>query len=72
MTILAEQAVDLPIAPDGLVIRRWSGRPFMPARFKRIWPPLMIGTMFVLEVAWILFTPPPMGARHTWAVTSAR
>ena len=55
MTILAEQAVDLPIAPGGLVIRRWSGRPFMPARFKRIWPPLMIGTMFVLEVAWILF-----------------
>ena len=64
MTILAEQAVDLPIAPDGLVIRRWPGTPFMPARFKRIWPPLMIGTMFVLEVTLILFFKLPRRWAH--------
>jgi len=23
--------------------------------FQRIWPPMMIGVMFVLEVAWIVF-----------------
>jgi hypothetical protein len=28
---------------------------FVAKIFQRIWPPLMIGAMFTLEVAWILF-----------------
>jgi hypothetical protein len=30
-------------------------RRFAAKSFQRIWPPLMIGAMVVVEVAWILF-----------------
>jgi len=29
--------------------------PPLPALFQCVWPPMMIGVMFVLEVAWIVF-----------------
>ena len=28
---------------------------FVAKSFQLIWPPVMIGVMFVLEIAWILF-----------------
>jgi hypothetical protein len=30
-------------------------RSFVAKSFQRIWPPVMMGVMLVLEVAWILF-----------------
>ena len=30
-------------------------RSFAAKSFQRLWPPVMIGVMFVLEVIWILF-----------------
>ena len=32
-----------------------SSPPPLPALFQCVWPPMMIGVMFVLEVAWIVF-----------------
>jgi hypothetical protein len=39
-------------------VRKNKGMPEPPRREKlsqRVWPPVMIGVIFVLEVAWIVF-----------------
>jgi len=45
-----------PTTSDPNVRATATGSPAaIPRLFQRVWPPMMIGAMFVLEVAWIVF-----------------
>jgi hypothetical protein len=39
---------------DPTVVRK-AATNFAAKSFQRIWPPVMVGVMFLLEVVWILF-----------------